>query len=467
MKDITNTHPRYDEYVELWEKARDFYDGEEAVKAKGEVYLPKSNDKTQYAEVLKYFNYKARAFFYEATSRTVEGLVGLATHKSPTITLPTSMAAADEYIQGDSTTEVMVQDIIRENILTARQGLLVDRDEGEGTQAYVVQYTAEQIINWHYEGDVLMFAVLKEVYNEYEESDPYNTSESIQYRELRMVDGIYIQNIWRKGPHKYEIYKTASPTNRGVSLDHIPFIFTSRDKLGNSIDKSPIMPMVNTNCHHYQLNADYAHALHYVAMPTLALYGFEGDASSITVGGDVALVFSDPTASAAYVEISGQGLPSMEKALLSMEDHMAHLGSRLLQSRAGGVESAEAIRLIQSAETSSLMSVVNVAEQALQAVYDEIAAWENISTAVVVDLNKDFIDVNLQPTEIDALVKAYVAKTISLETLLFNLQRGELLPEDRTIEDEILLINKSNAEEVKPPVLPIAVTQPVDPIPVV
>lgn len=438
MKTIENTHPRYDEYIELWVKARDFYEGEDQVKSKGETYLPRSNDDPQMEETIKYNKYKSRAFFYEATARTVEGLVGLATHKPPTIEIPVSMGHPDKYTKGDASIDTFIQDVIRENIITARQGLLIDRkDDGA---AYIVQYIAEQIINWHYEGETLVFAVLEETYNDYNPADPYNTKEETQYRELRMEDGAYVQNIWRKVNGKYAITETITPTNRGVTLDHIPFVFTSRAKLGNTVDKSPIMGMVNSNCHHYQLNADYAHALHYVAMPTLALYGVNSDGDDVEVGSDAYLAFESPDAKAEYVEISGNGIPSMANALNRMEDHMAHLGSRLLQSRKAGIESAEAIRLSQTAETSSLYTNVIVAEQALQAAFDEITAWENIGQNVNVDLNKDFVNVNLQPNEVDALTKAYLAKTMSLDTLIYNLQRGELLPEGRSIEQEMELI---------------------------
>jgi len=62
-------------------------------------------------------------------------------------------------------------------------------------------------------------------------------------------------------------------------------------------------------------------------------------------------------------------------------------------------------------------------------------------------LNRDFVSGKMSAQDITALLQALQAGKISIDTFLYNLQRGEILPEMRTIEDEKLLIASSGNDE--------------------
>ena len=83
-----STHPDYDSALPAWLRARDVFAGEDAVKAAGERYLPKLD--SQSAD--EYNAYRARASFFNATARTVDGFVGLIFRREPTFKIPENSA---------------------------------------------------------------------------------------------------------------------------------------------------------------------------------------------------------------------------------------------------------------------------------------------------------------------------------------------------------------------------------------
>jgi hypothetical protein len=66
---IDTKHPDYSE--EMWQKCRDFVIGGDRVKSQGRRYLPELSGQS----LERYEAYKARAMFYDATSRTMQGLM--------------------------------------------------------------------------------------------------------------------------------------------------------------------------------------------------------------------------------------------------------------------------------------------------------------------------------------------------------------------------------------------------------
>jgi len=52
-------------------------------------------------------------------------------------------------------------------------------------------------------------------------------------------------------------------------------------------------------------------------------------------------------------------------------------------------------------------------------------------------VNRDFMGIRLDPQEIQALLQLYTAGTITQETLLLQLEAGEVLGDDFDVEEEI------------------------------
>ena len=81
---VNSTHADYDASAADWSRARDVLNGEDAVKAAGERYLPRLDSQSDD----EFAAYKARASFFNATARTAEGYVGLIFRRPPFIKTP-------------------------------------------------------------------------------------------------------------------------------------------------------------------------------------------------------------------------------------------------------------------------------------------------------------------------------------------------------------------------------------------
>src|SRR5512140_2005898 len=97
---VNATHPEHNASLAAWTRARRVMAGEDAVKAAGEIFLPRldSQNDDEYAA------YKARASFFNATSRTADGFVGLIFRRAPFVRLPdvkTGVGLALKRFQND------------------------------------------------------------------------------------------------------------------------------------------------------------------------------------------------------------------------------------------------------------------------------------------------------------------------------------------------------------------------------
>ena len=78
-----STHLDYDAALPAWLRARDVIAGDDAVKAGGTKYLPRLDSQSDD----EYLAYKTRACFFNATSRTCDGFLGLLFRRDPEVKL--------------------------------------------------------------------------------------------------------------------------------------------------------------------------------------------------------------------------------------------------------------------------------------------------------------------------------------------------------------------------------------------
>jgi hypothetical protein len=111
-------------------------------------------------------------------------------------------------------------------------------------------------------------------------------------------------------------------------------------------------------------------------------------------------------------------------------------------------ETAQAIELRQSGETSVLANIANSVSASLTQVLRWAYWWnstedtpDNVTTEqVLLELNTDFSTKGLSASEIQSIVAAWQANAISRDTMTDLFRRGEVLPEGRTNDEETRLI---------------------------
>lgn len=456
---IESTHYLYTQRKDQWTRCRDAYDGTDAIKDRGSMYLPKLGGQTKE----EYEAYLARAMWYGATGRTVDGLTGAVTRKDPKLEFPDAIVPQlDDVTLTGTPFQVFVKELLSELLKVGRGGVLVDmgRDPDADIAAarpYWVSYTAEQIINWRTETrfgkQQLVLVVLCEEYEVVDPQDPYTVECKKRYRELALVDNRYVVRVHTptvvEGQTAYTM-EEVTPVVRGEALTEIPFCFFGVSGLNVVPEKPPILDLVDVNLSHYRSSADLEHGRHFTALPTPWIAGFP-ETTQVKIGSTVAWVSSDPNAKAGMLEFTGQGLGGLEKALESKERMMAVLGARMLEEQRTGVETFEATALRTSGERSVLQSTAAVVSLGMTKILQWHAFWSGVkeTTDINVELNQDFISTPLTGSDLTELVKAWQAGAISYETLYWNLQRGEVTRPDVEPEDERTLIETQQADQIE------------------
>lgn len=435
---VNDSHAQYDVYADLWQRCRDVFAGEDAVKAGGTRYLPLVSEKMKPGD---YEAYKTRALFYSAMARTVQGLAGLIFRKDPEVTVPDALQQqlADCTLTG-APFSVFAQQSLQDVLIVGRFGVLLDVATEEASRSrrrpYLVGYPAERIVNWQTiqrNGEsVLSLVVLSETQEQPDTADKFRINEIQQYRVLELdAEGYYKVSLWAsESGGAYKIIQEYEPRFAlGDRLDFIPFCFFGPSGISPAVEKPPLLDLANVNLSHYRSSADLEHARHFCALPTAVFTGFKIDTDKpVGIGSSQAIISEDPSAKAEFLEFKGQGVEPLERALESKEGLMAVLGARLLEPQKRAAETAETLRLRQAGESAVLRTIANTASQGFSLLLKWWALWGGFPAdpAPACLLNTDFVDSYLNPEEIKALVTLWQSGGISHSTLYANLQAGEI-----------------------------------------
>lgn len=448
---VTSKHPLYEDSIRDWEDCRNFFKGERRVKQMGERYLPKPEQAT----ASEYKAYVMRAFFFPAVERTVAGLSGAIDRKAPTYTL----SKRTEYLEfnadgNQASLRQFSKSALDECFITGRFGILVDRPSNGG-DPYLTLYTAEDIINWVEDEQGLQMVVLRETYFAPVDGDAFTQARKTQYRVLRMEDGSYKQELYTsadatKGELVFNKTEDVTPTQAGLPLGFIPFIFGNVRSITPRIDKPPLLDLVLKNAEHYRVSADYANALYFTGNPILWVKGVKrprqdrpvsGDPNDppfkLTLGSSRAIYLPTQEAEIGLTECSGHGVsPNHDKAEDAKKE-MAVLGARLLEPQRNGVEAAETAYLRQSGEASTLSNIVISVSSAIRRALEMTDTWlGGDGGEITFELNTDFIDTLINPQLVATLADLVSKEYISWETFFYNLACGELVPPGVTAEEE-------------------------------
>lgn len=441
---INSKHPDYTENFGKWRRCRDAAEGSDKIKEQKSLYLPMLEGMTS----SDYDAYLKRALWYGATARTVQGLRGAVFRKPPVYEIPgRAMPLMDTITDDNLDLESLAQEVIGEQLTTGRQGLLVDLPaEERNGQPYVVRYQAEQIISWRSVRSLgreqLIRVVLEERALVEDETDPWMLKEQVTYRVLRLTNEGYVQELYDENGLLLSVYE---PRRVGSRLDFIPFRFVNSNNMSVEPEKPPLLDLVEVNLSHYRTSADLEHGAHFTALPTPWLAGFPMD-KKFAIGSGVAFVTDNESAKAGMLEFTGQGLNALRDLRQDKEHLMAVLGARMLEEQKREAEAAETARLNRSGESGALSSMVRTASAAIKDVIGWSIWWAGMASApsdipgLSFELNTDFLDIKISSDQMNALLGALQAGRISVDTWLYNLHKGEILPPNRTIAEEMSLI---------------------------
>ena len=425
--------------LERWKTVRDVVAGVQAVR-KGD-YLPYLNaaDKSQENEE-RNDSYRKRAVFYAATGRTLQGLLGLAFKKDPRLSLPAKLQYLARNCDGVGSSIFQQSQLAVSSILQCgRFGLYVELSEADNAPI-IKTYAGESIINWDYDADGLTMVVLQELVSV---RKGYEYKKVVQYRELKLVEGLYSVKLWRENekgelvPYGEEVF----PALQGQTLKAIPFQFIGSEDNDPEIDGSPLYPLADLNIAHYRNSADYEDSVFIVGQPQPWISGLSeewrdflekqkiyiGSRSPLLLPAGGAFGFSQPNAN-----------PMVKEAMDAKEVQMVALGAKLLDQNAAQVTATQSENDRETSTSVLSMCVANVNE-AYQNVIALCAEYMRLSLSDTdrqssFKINQEFSRISVDPQAITAVVGAWQQGVLPKHDLWDYFRTVGLVATERTNE---------------------------------
>lgn len=461
MTDVTFIRAEHEAMSPIWGQVDHVCAGEVAIKKAGETYLPKPNplDKSE-ANKKRYEQYKLRAVFYGATSRTLEAMVGLVYRRKAQLT--TDVKNIDLDVDGAGVSIFQQSQAVLESVMRGgRHALWVDYPVTEGSQTVadinrqnikptILERDAQCVINWRTAvingRRQLTLVVLSETVQEVTE-DGFGLKDVQQYRVLRLEDG-YSVEIWReerKGV--WAMVDSYTPTmGNGMAWSEIPFTFVGSKNNDADIDKAPLYDLSVLNIGHYRNSADYEDSVYICGQPQPWMAGLDIEwrdkllGEGILVGGRTVIPL--PKGGAFGIEQAEPNTLAKE-AMDQKEKQMAALGARLL-SKGEAVKTATEAQGDQESEHS----VLSLVAENVSSAYTQALKWAEMfmnkgatySEQTLFALNTDFLSAKLDPQMITALIGAFQSGKLPESDLYAKFRQGGLIdPEkdDKAINDEL------------------------------
>ncbi|MEI4473562.1 DUF4055 domain-containing protein [Frigidibacter sp. MR17.24] len=451
---VNSTHPLYQAAVDGWRRNRDAVKGQAAIKAGGELYLPKPNAEDESAaNTARYERYLERALWYAAPERTKASLIGSVFRKGPE---KQELVPQIEYLLEDAdgtgtSLEQVCKEVVGEQLEAGRIGVLVDYPASEpgasaedversGARAMFATYAAENILNWRVakvgNRHRLVMVVLQEFA---EDGDDEFAKEVVkQYRVLRLSEGRYTQTVYDES---FDLVGSVIEPKKsdGTAWGEIPFVIIGSETNRADVDAAPLTHLCNHAIAYWQTSADHRENLFVHGQLTL---GISSDLSvedwqaanpnGVKVGAPTG-VFLGPAGS--FHTASAPESTSLSKALQDLREEMAELGAQIIR-KSGQAETAEAARIEASAESSVLSNVVGNASEGIEQCLEWAALFMGGDPVkVLFELNTEFFDETLDPQTRTVMLNELDRGIISKRDYRRALRKADFIDADRTDEE--------------------------------
>jgi hypothetical protein len=453
-------------YQFSYEKNRDCVEGQEAVKSSANAmkYLPKLSGHITdpvFGQQL-YNNYKNYAYYFPSAGRTVDGYAGIAFRKTPTITINEKEKFENDFTLDGQPLVDFAKNVFEEVVVNYRPVLLVDYSE-DAKRAYTRMYKTLDVLDWRvgYIEGVSQVNFVK-LYETVEIVNPNDEFESIIVDQIRVLDidetGYYRSRVYQRTDSGESNELTAEyqqvgedmyPTIRNQKMRSIPVIPVSPVGQTWDLDYSPVNDLTDVSISYYRTSASYQNALLLTGNPTPCFKGLMSEENEVVgLGSSKVLEFQPEGGHSWFLTLGSEGVIELRTQLDTLKNDMAVVGARILSSDPSGVEAAETAQIHRAGEQSVLMSISASVSRAIEKALKLSYVWtydENIDD-ISFNLNVDFDTTGMNPQMITQLFQLHSAGKISFEALYRALEKGEVYPEDWSLEQELEKIEEDNKE---------------------
>jgi hypothetical protein len=333
-------------------------------------------------------------------------------------------------------------------------GVLVDAPKsGETGRPYWISYSPRDILGFRTELS----------------NGAQKLSQLRLFEKVVVADGLYgekqVEQVRVLTPGAFEIFQKDEKGDFRVvdegttSLSEIPFSVAYSNRIGVLESFPPLADIAELNLQHYQVQSDLGNQLHISAVPMLALFGFPAAAEEISAGPGEALALPEG-ASASYIEPAGNSYDAQFRRLDQIVSQINDLGLAAVMGAKLAAETAESKRIDRSQGDSTMMVLAQQMQDMIDNCLRFHADYLQESQAGSSLVNRDFMGARLEPQEIQALLQLYTAGTVTQETLLLQLEAGEVLGDDFDVEAELEATQAGGLLETSQPVPEQEVTMP-------
>lgn len=422
-------HPKYDEYVGVWEMIDDCLAGSTAVKDRSVTYLPKTEGMASdpvMGDVI-YKRYLHGALYPEHAQDFFIASTGLLKQKDPLVNFPDVMhkefIPAPAYDSDKSFYDVYSE--VQDGVMKySRCGVLLDPPDTYEKKLHKFPlmsiYNTYKIINWgysQYKGRrVLSWILLDESYYE-TTGENFSSQLKDKYRFLGLktkddaghdLDSP-LYYTYTGETNIRSIFNPPMPNSDGVILDSVSGVVITYPNIngkyldripffcftGTRISLEPERPIVQSLCeaciYIYNLSADYKEYLYKQGFGIMFGRGFETD-QTIYTGTNKAIIVASPDADLKMVESSGNGLAEYRLAVSNAIDYAKSLGLAILKGN--GDETGVSVAKRQGFKTASLKSISKTVGEGFTQIAKTAAEWAGLSedeiSNISISPNTDF-----------------------------------------------------------------------------
>lgn len=447
---VDTFHPEYQANVLQWELCRDCFLGENSIKQKRDMYLPRLSSQNESG----YDSYLKRTVYYPILSNTISGRLGQIMRKTP-IKKGSSIGIRwmeDSVTKDGKDISIFCGKVLEELMKVGRVGILADYNEKKESP-YFSLYNAESIINWLEEdGELIEVHLIEETYvvGDDGEIEPERRIRRCFLDE----EGYYTVEVYRVsiigGSNKNGMLATYQPLVFGSPLKEIPFTFINPNSLLSDVEKPPMLDIALMSLSVYRNSADLELSLHTTAISTPYGVGIEEDdldASDFILGPSEFKLFRNPDAKIDVLEFKGTGVNAIMESMSNKFSHIASIGGDASFTSNHAAENSETFRLRMSKETSAMSNIVLYAEKGINQVLKFAGAWISPNEKMSINVNRDFLDATMSADLLKTINESVVMGLISRKAAFEIRQKNEIYPDGWDFDTEERLLDEDDLPE--------------------
>lgn len=442
--DVSVHNILYDKWMQRWSTINDAIEGLHALREKKAQYLPPLSgmliDDRNFSA--SYDRYLSGARYYNAGNRTLSLLVGLIARRPVIMNIDNRFETIIKENLNNKGTSIygIISNICQEMLKYSRACIYVDYVQSPGSNTgrpIIDNIPIQSIINWRERNGEFELLVIKKCQLLPDEKNPFDTISKEIFGVYTLEDNIAYYETYYKNDNGTTISNNDKKvlSIHGKPLDFIPARFISLIEDDKFLITTPPLEPITDHClSFYRLSADRSWGLHHISLPTPYFTGL--NKSQLPQGLGPSIIIGLPAgATAGMLTYTGEGLNEILNEMKEIKLEIADMGARILESRAHAQEAEGTVEMKMTADSASLSTVVEQVSDALtwsiRLFHDYLLSQSNDKSIVI---NTDFVKSKLKGNELTAIVDAYLKGAIPIETLFENLQEGEIISQEDTVE---------------------------------